>query len=79
MEDVFLWNDSPDGKYQLKPGSPAIGAGTAGGDIGAFSGANPYKLSGVPAIPRLTHLIVPPTATSTSGLRFEVEAQAFGE
>ncbi len=78
-EDVFVWNDSPDGKYQLKPGSIAIGAGTGGSDIGAFGGANPYKLSGVPAIPRLTHLTVPPTATSESGLRFEVEAQAFGE
>lgn len=65
--------------FLLKQGSPAIGAGANGSDLGAFSGADPYKLSGVPAIPRLTHLVVPPTATSESGLRFEVEAQAFGE
>lgn len=77
--NVFVNTGSEDAKWRLKTGSPAIGAGFNGVDIGPFGGATPYKLSGVPAIPRLTHLVVPATATSESGLRFEVEAQAFGE
>jgi hypothetical protein len=77
--NVFLNTGSNDGKWRLKAGSPALGAGTSGSDMGAFGGTNPYVLSGVPGIPRLTRLVVPATATSTSGLQFEVDAQAFPE
>lgn len=77
--NVFLNTGSNDGKWRLKAGSPAAGAGTGGSDMGAFGGTNPYVLSGVPGIPRLTRLVVPATATSTSGLQFEVDAQAFPE
>lgn len=53
---------SPDGKYQLKPGSVAAGAGDLNGtpvDIGAFGGPAPYVLSGMPPIPSIYQLSVP--------------------
>ncbi|MCK9422748.1 MAG: hypothetical protein M0Q38_09125 [Bacteroidales bacterium] len=44
---------SSDGRWMLKPGSPAIGTGAGGTDCGIFGGANPYVLSGLPAIPAI--------------------------
>jgi hypothetical protein len=75
--NVFLNTGSDDARWQLAPGSPAIGTGTGGSNMGAFGGATPYVLSGVPGRPRLTRLVVPATATSSSGLQFEVDARAF--
>lgn len=40
-----------DRDFQLREGSPAIGAGTAGIDQGAFGGDRPYVLSGLPPVP----------------------------
>jgi hypothetical protein len=57
MADVFLGTGSTDGKWQLKPGSPAIGAGTGGQDCGMFGGPNPYILSGIPSIPAIYEYI----------------------
>lgn len=51
MANVFLGTGSTDGRWQLKPGSPAIGAGTGGQDCGMYAGANSYILSGMPPIP----------------------------
>lgn len=51
MNDVFVMTGSTDGQWQLKVGSPAIGAGLGGIDCGMFGGSTPYKLSGLPAIP----------------------------
>ncbi len=42
-----------DVSLQLKAGSPAIGAGINGYDIGAFGGPTPYKLALQPAIPAI--------------------------
>jgi hypothetical protein len=58
MSDVFVcWSSctgySSDGRYQLKAGSPAIGAGSNGEDCGMFGGNDPYVLSGLPAIPAI--------------------------
>lgn len=53
MNDVFISTGSTDGQWQLKEGSPAIGAGLGGVDCGMFGGANPYILSGIPAIPAI--------------------------
>lgn len=54
-----------DVREQLKPGSPAIGAGTTGQDIGPFGGATPYVLSGIPSIPAVTGLTIPASAATT--------------
>lgn len=55
MADVFVGatGNSTDGQWQLKPGSPAIGAGVGGVDCGMFGGTYPYKLSGIPDIPTI--------------------------
>lgn len=45
---IFKMEGSNEAKYQLKEGSPAIGAGTGEGDCGAFGGLYPYTLSGMP-------------------------------
>lgn len=39
--------------FHLKPGSPAIGAGTLGTDIGIFGGASPFKAGGLPSTPHI--------------------------
>lgn len=57
MANVFLGTGSTDGQWQLKPGSPAIGAGTGGQDCGMFGGPNPYILSGIPPIPAIYEYI----------------------
>ncbi|RYD69436.1 MAG: hypothetical protein EOP84_28490 [Verrucomicrobiaceae bacterium] len=74
-KDVFLTTGSEDAKWQLKEGSPAIGAGYSGANAGAFGGG--YVLSGIPGRPRITRLVVPATATDGTGFRFEVDAIAF--
>jgi len=53
MANVFLGTGSTDGQWQLKPGSPAIGAGTGGQDCGMYAGTNSYILSGMPPIPSI--------------------------
>lgn len=53
---IFLQQGSTDGKWQIKADGPAAGAGRNGVDIGAFGGPEPYRLSGVPSIPRITDL-----------------------
>jgi len=56
MSAVFVGTGTPDERFKLKVGSPAIGAGygsTAANpiDAGMFSGTTPYRLSGLPGIP----------------------------
>jgi len=53
---VGLTGNSTDGQWQLKAGSPAIGAGEGGTDIGMFGGDYPYVLSGLPPIPAIYDL-----------------------
>ena len=55
-----------DNIYQLKAGSPAIGAGTGGVDCGAFGGSTPFKLAVTPAIPSIYKLEVPSTPAGNS-------------
>jgi hypothetical protein len=60
---LFTLTGSTDGRYQLKAGSPAIGAGeTVNGitpDCGPFGTPDPYRLSGIPPIPTIYALSVP--------------------
>ncbi|WEK36057.1 MAG: hypothetical protein P0Y53_00965 [Candidatus Pseudobacter hemicellulosilyticus] len=58
-----------DARTQLKSGSPAIGAGLTVGavtspDCGAFGATDPYKLSGIPAVPSIYSLTVPTSIAS---------------
>ena len=65
-----LTGNSTDGQWRLKLGSPAIGAGetisSITPDCGAFGTADPYKLSGIPAIPTIYLLTVPASVTSSA-------------
>jgi hypothetical protein len=67
---LFENTGSSDGKYQLKAGSPAIGAGEPIGgitpDAGAFGTADPYRLSGIPPIPTIYSLTVPPSIPASA-------------
>lgn len=59
MNNVFvgITGNSIDGQWQLKTGSPAIGAGFNGVDCGMFGGDFPYILSGLPPIPAIYYHI----------------------
>ncbi len=68
MANVF---ENPDGGFvdnvfRLKAGSPAIGAGQGGVDLGAFGGTNPFKLGVTPSIPSIYRLTVPASPGGSS-------------
>jgi hypothetical protein len=74
MSTVFLNPTGVSDKdFQLKPGSPAIGVGYGGVDIGAFGGTSPFKLALQPAIPAITNLSSP---SSTGGSTIQVTFSA---
>ncbi|HYM92745.1 MAG TPA: hypothetical protein VET23_01285 [Chitinophagaceae bacterium] len=62
-----------DKDYQLKAGSPAIGAGFGGVDMGAFGGSNPYVLALQPPVPAITNLSTP---SSSGGNTIQVTFSA---
>lgn len=74
---AFVEGQTNDKAHVLASGSPAIGTGLNGVDMGIFGGVLPYVISGVPSIPRITRFQVPSTATSASGLHIEMDAQSF--
>lgn len=66
---VFVnYNNGMDNGLILKTGSPAIGSGFGGTDMGIFGGepAYVYKLSGIPAIPSIYQLTAPSQNASTN-------------
>jgi hypothetical protein len=81
MDDVFVDFDgklgySTDGKWQLRNGSPAIGVGVGGVDCGAFGGATPYVLSGLPPLPHIYEASIPGTAYSEQGMECTIKIKA---
>ena len=44
---------STDGAFALRTGSPAIGTGESGTDVGAFGGTIPYRIAGIPNVPSI--------------------------
>jgi hypothetical protein len=67
MTNVFInYNTGNDKDLQLKPASPAIGAGYGGVDAGAFGGASPYVLSVQPNIPAIYKLNAPPSVSGST-------------
>jgi hypothetical protein len=61
---------SPDAAFQLSPTSPAKNAGIIPGtatptDCGIYGGTNPYKASGIPAVPSF-YKLSSPSATATA-------------
>lgn len=65
VENTFVNEGSDDGKWQLLNTSAAKGAATHGGDCGAFGGATPYVMSGIPMfLPHITEALVPAKPTN---------------
>ncbi len=78
MENVFvnhLSNPTVDKNLMLKPGSPAIGAGDGGIDMGAFGGSTPFVLGLQPAIPAITALSSP-SASGTNSINVTFSAKS---
>lgn len=73
---IFANTGSPDGKFQLKTTSPAIGYAADGGNCGPFGGPAPYVLSGIPSIPTIYDFIAAPSGNSTNGLNVNIKAKS---
>jgi hypothetical protein len=67
MANVFVNdNGTDDASYVLKPGSPAIGAGTMGVNLGAFGGSSPFKLALQPPVPAIYKILAPVAPTGNT-------------
>jgi len=67
---------SIDQQWQLQAGSFANTYGLGGVAVGAFGGAAPYKLSGIPSIPFVYNLSVPAQATAPGTIAVHIKANA---
>jgi hypothetical protein len=65
---------STDETYQLKAGSALKTAASDGGEVGAFGGATPYVISGIPPIPSITNMVN--TGTGTNTITITVNSQS---
>lgn len=76
MSLVFVGSGSTDGQWQLKPGSPAIGAGVDGIDCGIYGGVTPYILSGLPPIPAIYFFDAPTSGSNSRGLPIHIKIKS---
>ncbi|MEP6746998.1 MAG: hypothetical protein ABJB86_04700 [Bacteroidota bacterium] len=67
---------STDQKWMLRDTSFANTFGQGGTACGAYGGANPYKLSGIPNLPFIYNLAVPQQATAPGSISVHVKARA---
>lgn len=76
MDSVFVNTGSPDSKYKLASGSPAIGYCLNNRDAGAYEGVYGYVLSGFPRyFPRIYEDLSTGAATS-SGIPIHIKAKS---
>ena len=68
ISDYIINSGSTDGKYKLKEGSAAIGAGYNGVDCGAYGGSGTYRLSGITNIPHIFEAEVSNSGSNQTGL-----------
>ncbi|MFP4091654.1 MAG: hypothetical protein ACLFT3_15210, partial [Cyclobacteriaceae bacterium] len=77
ISDIFVVpSPSVDNEFRLAEDSPAVGQGVNGVDLGAFGGAAPYRLSGVPSIPAIYELSTTGVGTPSDGMRVQIKARA---
>ncbi len=81
MSNVFVGTGSPDARFKLKIGSPAIGGGygsTAGNvvDCGMYYGNTPYKLSGLPGVPVIYFINVQAVGSNTDPIDVTVKVKS---
>lgn len=72
----FVDTGSTDGRWKLKAGSPGLGAGFGGVDVGIFGGPEPYVLSGIPPIPTIYSLTAPAVGEKNTGLPIQVKVKS---
>ena len=65
-----------DKNYRLSVGSPAIGTGIGGVNMGPFGGVNTYRLSGQSPIPIVTNFYMSTTGSTSSGLTGSITIQS---
>jgi len=53
--------------FHLKPGSPAIAAGTDGRDIGVYGGNSPIQVGGEPPLPQIKSMVIDNTVLPLNG------------
>lgn len=80
MDNLFVdaATNSPDGDYQLKPGSAGSNNGSDGTDRGVFGGlaiTNRYTLSGLAPIPVIYKIITPGVTTPAGDLKVTIMAR----
>lgn len=76
MNSVFTNSGSTDGQWKIKSGSPALGTGVNGEDLGMFGGTDPYVLSGLPNVPAIFFLNAPSTGSAESGLPVQIKVKS---
>lgn len=74
-----IGTNSADGRYRLKPGSPALVASRPGAtiDAGMFAGPSPYKLSTLPSIPSI-YSLSSPQGNNPTGSTIQINVSAKG-
>jgi hypothetical protein len=68
-------NGTSDKDMVTKAGSPSIGVGYGGGDLGPFGGSTPYKLALQPAIPAITNISTP-SSTGANTIQVTISAKS---
>jgi hypothetical protein len=72
MTTLFEGGGSPDGKWRIKPSSTIPIK-----DIcGAYTGLEPYVLSGIPSVPAIYYLNVPYTGNKATGLDISIKVRS---
>lgn len=69
-------DDATDARWQIKADGVAAGTGRDGSDIGAFGGPDPYRLSGLPSIPRITDLSTDGIVNENGQLQIKIQVSA---
>jgi len=67
---------SNDEQYQIKAGSPLKTAGSGGTEVGAYGGATPYIVSGIPAVPSITNFANTGTGSNTTPVQVTISVKS---
>lgn len=73
MNTLFI--DYSAGNYHPKPGSPSIGTGLIGVDIGGYGGDTPFFADGLSLLPTIYYPDVPITGSIQGGVNITIKAK----